>query len=329
MRNVIPTAVAIIKDNLRSRVTLGFVIVFPLILAFIFSLLGQAFQLHIMVYVAGNNSGEIASYLNQSKLFIAYVGGNPNYVTLYNAIFVNSTSKVIYYSQLTSNYIPLLKSYLSLYYLHEQTPFTAQETITRATPVAYEISGVVGVITLSNGLFGVTGVGSGYYRDRLVERLASSPIKDYEWVLALMIYEVVITILSSIATLVVGALMGFLPDLGLPFLVGLVLGTLMFSGLGAAILGLTPKEKVFLSNIVANFLVLPLMFISNAFFSPSIFPSFLKVFAEYQPVSLLNDVVRATLVLGELPNPVYLGVIFILTVVFLGIGSRLLRLREV
>jgi ABC-2 type transport system permease protein len=53
------------------------------------------------------------------------------------------------------------------------------------------------------------------------------------------------------------------------------------------------------------------------------------VFAEYQPVSLLNDVVRATLVLGELPNPVYLGVIFILTVVFLGTGSRLLRLREV
>ena len=82
MRNVIPTAIAIIKDNLRSRVTLGFVIVFPLILAFIFSLLGQAFQPHVSVYVAGNGSEGLASYLNQSKLFTAYVGGKVDYEKL-------------------------------------------------------------------------------------------------------------------------------------------------------------------------------------------------------------------------------------------------------
>ncbi|BCU68972.1 ABC transporter permease [Stygiolobus caldivivus] len=329
MRNVIPTAVAIIKDNLRSRVTLGFVIVFPLILAFIFSLLGQAFQPHVSVYVAGEGSEGLASYLNQSRLFTAYVGGNVNYVKLNDVIFVNTTSKVIYYNQLMANYVPVLKTYISSYYLHEQVPFTAQQTITKSTPVAYEISGVVGVIALSNGMFGVTGVGSGYYRDKLVERLASSPIRDYEWVLALMIYEVVITIISTLAILIVGALMGFLPDFGLTFLAGLILGTLMFSGLGAVILGLTPKEKIVLANIVANFLVLPLMFISNAFFSPSIFPSFLRLVAEYQPVSILNDIVRDTLVLGEIPNPVYVGTIFVLTLVFLGVGSRLLRLREV
>ena len=329
MRNVIPTAVAIIKDNLRSRITLGFVIVFPLFLAFVFALLGQAFQPHVTVYVAGNNSQQLANYLNQSKLFTAYVGGNPSYVTYKDAIFVNSTSRIIYYNQLLANYVPVLSSYINSYYDHVKATFTSKQLYTRYTPVAYEISGIVGVIALSNGVFGVTGVGSGYYRDKLVERLASSPIRDYEWVLALMIYEVVITILSTITVLIVGAIMGFLPYFGLTFLAGLVLGTLMFSGLGAIILGLTPKDKVFLSNIVSNFIVFPLMFISNAFFSPSIFPSFIRIFAEYQPVSILNDAIRSTIIFGELPNPLYIVAILLLTLVFLGIGSRLLRLREV
>lgn len=187
---------------------------------------------------------------------------------------------------------------------------------------------MIGVIALSNGIFGVTGVGSGYYRDRLVDRLASSPLRDYEWVLSLMIYEVLITILSSIVVLGLGLILGFTPVSILEFLGVLILSTLMFSGLGAIILGLTPKDKIFLANVVPTFIVFPLMFISNAFYSSSIFPSILGLIAEYQPVSIVNDVVRQAIVFNVLPNPIYLITIIILTLVFLGVGARLLKLRE-
>ena len=287
----------------------------------------MAFQPKVVVYVNGVNATQIAEYLNNSKIFTAYVGGSPSVVKDFNAIFVNTTSHRIYYSQLTENYMPVLNAYLSSY--DSPKDYSGVMEVTKNTPIAYEISGVVGVIALSNGVFGVTGVGSGYYRDKLVERLASSPIKDYEWVLALMIYEVVITLISSIAVLIVGVIMGFIPDLGFPFLGIYILSTLMFSGLGAIILGLTPKDKIILANIVSNFIVFPLMFFSNAFYSASIFPSVLKIIAEYQPVSIVNDLVRETLVLQQLPNPIYLGEVILLTLAFLAVGSRLLRLREV
>ncbi|MFP3201429.1 MAG: ABC transporter permease [Sulfolobus sp.] len=287
----------------------------------------MAFQPKVIVYVNGVNATQIAEYLNTSKIFTAYVGGSPSVVKDFNAIFVNTTSHRIYYSQLTENYMPVLNAYLSSYDFPKD--YGGVMETTRNTPIAYEISGVIGVIALSNGVFGVTGVGSGYYRDKLVERLASSPIKDYEWVLALMIYEVVITLISSITVLIIGVIMGFIPDFGLPFLGIYILSTLMFSGLGAIILGLTPKEKIILANIVSNFIVFPLMFFSNAFYSASIFPSVLKIIAEYQPVSIINDLVRETLVLQQLPNPIYLGEVILLTLVFLAVGSRLLRLREV
>ncbi|AHC50884.1 ABC transporter [Sulfolobus acidocaldarius SUSAZ] len=328
MRNVIPTTRAIVKDNLSSRVTLGFVIFFPLILALVFSLLGNAFQPHATVYLTGENAQKVGKYVNASGLFTAYIGGSPSTVKYEPVIFINLTSKNVYYNQLEQEYVPLLQSYLNSYYTNQTSIFSSQLILTRNTPVAYEISGVIGVIALSNGIFGVTGVGSGYYRDRLVDRLASSPLRDYEWVLSLMIYEVLITILSSIVVLGLGLILGFTPVSILEFLGVLILSTLMFSGLGAIILGLTPKDKIFLANVVPTFIVFPLMFISNAFYSSSIFPSVLGLIARYQPVSIVNDVVRQAIVFNVLPDPIYLITIIILTMVFLGVGARLLKLRE-
>jgi len=327
MRNIIPTAVAIIKDNLRSKVTIFFVVFFPLLIATIFSLITISPQPHITVYVQGDNATQIASYLNSSKLFIGIMGGNPSLVKLnQQAMFLNLTSKEIYYNQLESNYVPVLQAYLSSY--PQKDDFKAMELMTRNTPVAYEISGVIGVIALADGIQGVVGVASGYYRDKLIERLASSPLKDYEWVVSLMIYEVIITIISTVAVLILGIILGFLPLLTLSFIGVLALGTLMFSGLGTIIFGVSPKDKIAISNTVATVVVFPLMFISNAFFYPNEFPAFFRPFVDYQPVSIVNDIIRDLLIYNEVPNPLYFVTIIVLTLIFIAIGGRLLKLRE-
>ncbi|BFH73682.1 ABC transporter permease [Sulfurisphaera javensis] len=327
MKNIIPTTIAIIKDNLRSPITVFFILFFPLVLAIIFSLITIAPQPHIMVYVSGENATKIASYLNESKLFIGVVGGNPTVVKLnQNVMFYNSTSKEVYYNQLEANYVTVFESYLMA--MNKKDFFISQELITRNTPLAYEISGVIGVISLSNGILGITGVGSGYYRDKLIERLASSPIKDYEWVVSLMIYEVLITVMSTIVVLIFGIIFGFLPIISLSFIGILALATLMFSGLGAIIFGLSPKDKIAISNTVATVIVFPLMFISNAFFYVNEFPWFIRAFVNYQPVSIVNDMVRDVLIYNSLPTPIYFLIILFLTIIFIAIGSRLLRLRE-
>ncbi|QIW23473.1 ABC transporter permease [Sulfolobus sp. S-194] len=327
MKKIIPTTVAIIKDNLRSPITVFFILFFPLVLATIFSLISVVPQPHIVVYVNGENDSEIALYLNQSKLFIGIVGGNPQLVKLNQQVmFYNSTSKKLYYNQLEANYVPVLETYLLS--IHQKYLLSSYELITRNTPEAYEISGVIGVISLSNGILGITGVGSGYYRDKLIERLASSPLKDYEWVISLMLYEVLITIMSTIVVIVFGIIIGFLPIISLSFLGILALSTLMFSGLGAIIFGLSPKDKIAISNTVATVIVFPLMFISNAFFYVNEFPPFFRVFVSYQPVSIVNDMVRDILIYDKLPSLTTFFIIILLSVVFIGIGSRLLKLRE-
>lgn len=327
MKNIIPTTVAIIKDNLRSRTTVFFIIFFPLILGLIFSLISVTPQPHITVYVMGNNATQIATYLNTSKLFVGIVGGDPSLVRINQLVmFLNTTSRQIYYNQLESNYVPVLQSYIISF--NQKPDFHQVEVMTKNTPVAYELSGIIGVLSLSNGMLGVTGVGSGYYRDKLIERLASSPLKDYEWIVSLMIYEVVITIMSTFIVLILGVVLGFLPLISLTFIGVLALATLMFSGLGTIVFGLSPKDKIAISNTVATVVVFPLMFISNAFFYPTEFPQLLRVFVNYQPVSIVNDIIRDLLIYDKLPNPIYFLVIVMLTFIFILVGSRLLKLRE-
>lgn len=187
---------------------------------------------------------------------------------------------------------------------------------------------MIGVVALSNGIFGVTGVAAGYYRDRLVDRLAVSPLKSYEWVLGLIIYEIVITMISIVPILLLGLAFGFLPLISLSFLAFLAISTLTFAGLGAVIFGLSPKDKIFVAQTVANILVFPLMFLSNAFFNLNAFPPILQPIVAYQPLSIINDVIRDLTVYDTLPSVFDVIYIAVLTIAFVYAGGRLMRLRE-
>ncbi|BCS92716.1 hypothetical protein L3N51_00610 [Metallosphaera sp. J1] len=329
MRNALITAWAIIKDNLSSKTTLFFVIFFPLFLTLIFALgFGAAAEPHVMVMVNGNPS--LASYLNGTQLFTGIVGSDEREALLHNYVYVSvNGSKVdIVYPQQDNYLVPSLEAIIQNYLSGVNTVSFHVSSQQGFTYYDYVISGMIGVISLSNGVFGVTGVAAGYYRDRLVDRIAASPLRSYEWVMGLIVYEIVITLISTVPILLLGLAFGFLPLISVSFVAFLAISTLMFAGLGAVIFGLSPKDKLFVAQTAANVLVFPLMFLSNAFFNLSAFPPLLKPIVAYQPLSVINDVIRDLVVYNVLPSLFDVGYIAILTVAFVYVGGRLMKLRE-
>jgi len=192
---------------------------------------------------------------------------------------------------------------------------------------AYVLTGTIGAMVMSNGVFGVTGVAATYYRDKLIERLAASPLKDYEWGLSLMIYEVVISFASAIAVGLAGLAIGVPLRASLGLVAFVVLGTFVFAGLGAIIYGLTPKDRVFLANTVATVVTFPLMFASNSFYPSYVVPMPFRLFVEYQPLSLFNDVLRSV-TLGVPTSPYVAMGLVIGGLAMLGVGINMLKLRE-
>ena len=330
MRRVIKTSVTIIKDNLNSPIALFFVLLFPVILALVFaegfgSLMSSA---TITVYVSGVNAPYIARYLNTTHLFVGIVGGNPGVVQR-GDVFVNSTPSgiTVYYPPYASRYVNLLQ------YSIESAltkPAVSVSTVKLPSPYSYQayvLAGTIGAMVMSNGIFGVTGVAATYYRDKVIEKLASSPLRDYEWALSLIVYEVVISFASAVAVGVAGLLIGVSLAASLAVAGAIVIGTFLFAGLGAIIYGLTPKDRVFLANTVATVITFPLMFASNAFYPSSVFPMPFRLFVEYQPLSLYDDVLRG-IVLGTGVSQEIAIAFTVAGLAILGLGIRMLRLRE-
>lgn len=329
MRNVASTAWAIVKDNLSSRTTIFFVLFFPLFLTLIFAFgFGAAAQPHVLVDV--NGSQGLVSFLNNSSLFTATSGIGEREALLHNYIYleVNDTRVSILYPSQDAYVVPSLEALVQEYFARPDAVNIVTKPESGFTYYAYVVSGMIGVVALSNGVFGITGVATGYYRDRLVDRLAASPLKSYEWVMALMIYEILITLISSVPILVLGLAFGFIPIIGLGFIAFLALSTLMFSGLGAVIFGLSPKDKLFVAQTAANVIVFPLMFLSNAFFPLDSFPPTLRGLVAYQPLSVINDVIRDVVVYNVLPSAVDLIYILAFTTILIVLGARLMKLRE-
>ncbi|MEM1630476.1 MAG: ABC transporter permease, partial [Saccharolobus sp.] len=65
------------------------------------------------------------------------------------------------------------------------------------------------------------------------------------------------------------------------------------------------------------------------FFPSTVYPPIIRDFVEYQPLSVIITIIRDLILYNTLPNPVYVLIIVISTVIFIYIGSRLLRLREI
>jgi ABC-2 type transport system permease protein len=84
-----------------------------------------------------------------------------------------------------------------------------------------------------------------------------------------------------------------------------IFGAFIFLGLGLSFiftaLALSVRSIDSLVAIV-NFLTLPIMFMSNAFFPPSSFPDWLKTIANLNPVTKANEAARLLLINGSLTS---------------------------
>ncbi|WP_338599494.1 ABC transporter permease [Sulfolobus tengchongensis] len=332
MNRILLTVSALVKDNLRNRFVIFWIVVFPILITLLFGLVFGGFSnyFHITVVVEGNPN--LAKYLNTTNVFQGVTNVTLAYAIEHDYIYIkiNGTNFTIYTSKQNQEFVPVLESVIEQYYQRTNNTyhFTVSQ-ISNYTYYYYLISGIIGIISLSNGILSMIGVSAGYYRDRVIERLATSPLRSYEWVISLIIYVIIITLISTTTVIILGIIFGFIPLISLAFIGFLVISTLLFGGLGAIIYGLTPKDKIFLSEIVANVLVFPLMFLSNAFFPPTVYPPLIRVFIEYQPLSIIITVIRDLIVYGVAPNPILVVMILIFTLVFLYAGGRLLRLREI
>jgi ABC-type multidrug transport system permease subunit len=164
--------------------------------------------------------------------------------------------------------------------------------------VDWLIPGIVGLGVMSTGMWGV---GFSIVQARLrkvLKRLAASPMRRRDYLLAQTIARLVFLAPEVAIPLAFGALALGMPVNGSIAAIAVVslAGGLSFTGLGLLIAS-RPRTIEAVSGIL-NLAMLPMWVLSGVFFSTANFPAALQPFIQALPLTALNDALRAVILEG-------------------------------
>ncbi|WP_336328757.1 ABC transporter permease [Halovenus sp. HT40] len=181
----------------------------------------------------------------------------------------------------------------------------------------YFLPAFIVAMILINGVMTVPSAVAQFKRDGTLKRLAVSPLRKEEWILANVIQQSILAVaITGVMVLVAWAGFGVTAVPGPLALVVIVLGAIAFTSLGMIVGGIIedPGSAISLGGAIA----LPLMFVSGIFWELDLMPPTLQRVAEFSPVTHFHRSLRELMILGSADSlPFIVGLLGTLAVVFL------------
>jgi len=197
--------------------------------------------------------------------------------------------------------------------------------------IDFFLPGVIGMSVMITGLMGSVSLNTEYRMNGVLRKLATTPLSKLDWVLGIVLYEVMVSFLS--ATVIIG--IGYLPlsifnvkaSLNIPALLMIASGAIAFPGIGMIIARFVKDPAT--ADAAANAVAFPMMFLSYTFFPAELYPEFLKQVAQVLPLTYFNEGLRAAMINNQ-PDIAFMNtvVVGVLAVAFIVVGALVTSWRE-
>ena len=161
--------------------------------------------------------------------------------------------------------------------------------------VSYFLPGLTAAFIMTNGVIGLTNVGSELKRSGVLRRLSATPLTKLEWLLGNLLSQTILALTLAAVMLILGAALYNVSVLINSYSVAILfLGALLFSGAGMSLAGLVkdPEAASGLGNIIA----FPMVLLSGTFWPISSMPSSLQTVAQALPLTYFADGLRNSMV---------------------------------
>jgi len=166
----------------------------------------------------------------------------------------------------------------------------------------------------------------GFLKETLV-----APVSRLKIMIGRTLGGATVATIQGLIVLILSVIIGFRPNswLMIPFaIVFIFLTALLFTSLGTAIASVLEDMQGF--QLIMNFLVMPLFFLSGSLFPLDNVPKALGIIARFDPLTYAVDALRGTLTgVSHIGILLDLGVLGIVTVFFLILGSYLFSKIEI
>jgi ABC-2 type transport system permease protein len=164
--------------------------------------------------------------------------------------------------------------------------------------IEFLLPGIIAMSIMQMSVFSVALVFARFKEKGVLKRLLATPMRPYQFVSANVITRLVMACAQAAIFLTTGIWIFHAHVLGSYWLVAacVILGSLMFLGLGFTISGLSKTvESV---PVMANLVVFPMFFLGNVFFSVNNLSPWLRAIAKWLPLTFLATSMRQVMTEG-------------------------------
>jgi len=194
--------------------------------------------------------------------------------------------------------------------------------------IDFFVPGLIGMTLMTTGIFGAIGWNTRNRELGILKKLATTPLSKFEWIIGVVLFELVMCAVSTVVILTVGVLVFNLRVL--PNIYSIILiaaGAITFPGIGMVIARFVKETDS--ADAAANAVSFPMMFLSGSFFPLEMMPPFLREIAKVLPLTYLNNGLRDSMVYGNASSALYnTAILLVVGIVFIILGSLITNWRE-
>jgi ABC-2 type transport system permease protein len=194
--------------------------------------------------------------------------------------------------------------------------------------IDFFLPGVIGMTAMTTSIFTAVSLSARFKENGVFHKLATTPLKRYEWILSRTIYNVLISYLGMAVMMILGLTIFSMKMTVDPVsLIMVAMASLMFTGLGMIIARFVKDPDG--ADAAANVVTFPMMFLSGTFFPLSQMPQFLQTIAQVLPLTYVNEGLRSAMIFGQ-PQQAILNTVIITALGLLSIfvGSWITKWEE-
>jgi ABC-2 type transport system permease protein len=187
--------------------------------------------------------------------------------------------------------------------------------------IEFFIPGIIAMAVMTASLFGTVNLNTELRQKGVIRKLSTTPITRTDWILANILYQFLLAVISTILMLLVSyAVFHVSLQINAWLPVFIVLDVFAFVGIGMILTRFVREAQS--AAAAANAIMFPMMFLSGSFFPIELMPGFLQTLAKVLPLYYVNEGLRASMVfvdnMAALRNSAIIGV-FAAVVFILGI----------
>jgi ABC-2 type transport system permease protein len=305
--------VANVKMLLRNRIALLFSLAFPFIFMVVFGLIaGNDSKADVDLVGVGPIAGAVRATNSLSvhdqptaAIAIKHVRDGDRAA----AVIVQGDRATLYYdnsdaiqSGIVRGIIQGLASGISQRATGEAPKVTVAQVSVNSTSlryIDYLVPGLLAMALSQSAVFGVAGTLVSWRERGIFRRLRVTPLPLVEFIIARLVMQLLLAAIQVVVLLTVGRLLFGVHIIGNPLALIPVaaFGAMAFISLGFLVGSLARNEAA--ADAIANFVTLPMIFLSGVFFPVASAPAIVKAIGHVMPLTYLANGLRDVAVRGH------------------------------